>query len=66
MTSNFNAKKGGANSRSQLSPEEYAEKKKAEKEIENALAMEAIAAGETHLTGAHLSAENGELRVQTI
>ena len=37
-----------------------------EKEIENALAMEVIAAGETHLTGAHLSAENGELRVQTI
>lgn len=29
MTSNFNAKKGGANSRPQLSPEEYAEKKKA-------------------------------------
>ncbi len=37
-----------------------------EKEIENALAMEVIAAGETHLTGAHLSAENGELKVQTI
>ncbi len=37
-----------------------------EKEIENALAMEVIAAGETHLTGAHLSAENGELKVQSI
>lgn len=32
MTSNFNAKKGGSNSRPQLSPEEYAEKKKAEKD----------------------------------
>lgn len=32
MTSNFKANKGGSNSRPQLSPEEYAEKKKAEKE----------------------------------
>lgn len=32
MTSNFNVKKGGSNSRPQLSPEEYAEKKKAEKD----------------------------------
>ena len=37
-----------------------------EKEIENALALEVIAAGERRLAGAHLSAENGELKVQTI
>ncbi len=37
-----------------------------EKEIENALAMEVIAAGERHLAGAHLRAEDGELKVQTI
>ncbi len=37
-----------------------------EREIENALAMEVISAGEHGLSGAHLSAEDGELRVQTI
>lgn len=37
-----------------------------EREIENALAMEVISAGEYGLSGAHLSAEDGELRVQTI
>ncbi|RKJ83215.1 ATP-dependent Clp protease ATP-binding subunit [Butyricicoccus sp. 1XD8-22] len=37
-----------------------------EREIENALAMEVISAGEHSLSGAHLSAEDGELRVQTI
>ncbi len=37
-----------------------------EKEIENALAMEVIAAGESPLSGAHLSAENEALKVQTI
>lgn len=31
MTNNFNMKRGGENSRSQLSPQEYAEKKKSEK-----------------------------------
>lgn len=37
-----------------------------EREIENALAMEVISAGEHGLSGAHLSAEDGELRVQAI
>lgn len=37
-----------------------------EREIENALAMEVISAGEHGLSGAHLSAGDGELRVQTI
>lgn len=43
MTSNFNAKKGGANSRPQLSPEEYAEKKKAEKDAVYQMIDEAAA-----------------------
>ena len=37
-----------------------------EKEVENALALEVIAAGETTLKGAHLTAENDELKVQVI
>lgn len=43
MTSNFNAKKGGASSRPQLSPDEYAEKKKAEKEAVYQMINEAAA-----------------------
>lgn len=33
MTSNFNVKKGGSNSRPQFSPEEYAEKKKRKRRL---------------------------------
>lgn len=43
MTSNFNANKGGTNSRPQLSPEEYAERKRAEKEAVYQMIDEAAA-----------------------